>query len=320
MIGGAVLGIDIGSSRVRIATLECSKGKPRLHAVAARDVPVDAATHAEVARPELVAALIEEMLEELDTRERRCVCGIGAPAASLRSMRLPAMTSFERMQTARIEVERQLGRNLDDIVVRIHPARRRRGVYDIGAVARRVLASRVATVRRAGLKVVAVDHEALALRRCFPLVDAIVDVGLERTTFYSFAEEAHWMSWAATGGAAITEAIGRDLHLEGHVAERRKRIVGIAGAGETAVANLVREIGELVEGSKRNRSPIQRLCIVGNGSRIAGLEDRLGERLGVVVHRPVAAIELDERLPGDVARRAMADWALSIGLALWGQA
>jgi Tfp pilus assembly PilM family ATPase len=317
MIGASMLGVDIGSSRIRIASIYRRNGKPYLRAVVARDVPSEAVTPAEVARPELVSALIEEMLGELGTRERRCVCGIGVPAASLRLMRLAPMTSLERMQTARLEVERQLGRKIDDVVVRIHPSAHRPGVYDVGAVARHALASRVSAVRGAGLRVVAVDHEALALRRLFPDVDAFVDVGLERTTVYSFSEADYAMSWTATGGAAITETIRRDLHLEAHTAEQRKRIVGIAGAGESAVADLVREVGALVTSAARPRPPSAALCVVGNGSRIVGLDDRLRRCLGVGIRYAKPTIELDDRVQDDVARRAMPDWALSIGLALW---
>jgi Tfp pilus assembly PilM family ATPase len=128
------------------------------------------------------------------------------------------------------------------------------------------------------------------------------------------------MTWTATGGAAVTEAIRRDLNLEPHIAEQRKRVVGIAGAGESAVVELVREIGALIETGRRGRAPIVSLCVVGNGSRLPNLEDRLGERLGVAVHRTLPAIALDERLPPEVARRAKTDWALAIGLAMWTRA
>lgn len=317
MNGQIPLGVDIGSSRVRIASLERCNGMLRLRAVSSRDVPEDASSHGDVARPELVAAVIEEMLEELGTAQRSCVCGIGAPAASLRAVNLPPMSSLERMQTARLEVERHLGRSIDDVVVRIHPERNRRGAYHVGAVARRALTSRVTAARRAGLKVVAVDHEAFALTRCFPSADAIVDVGLERTTLYSFTGQDYAMSWTATGGASITQTIQRELNLEVHAAERRKRIVGIAGSGESAVTNLVREIAALVEGAKSQGPRRGGLCLVGNGSRIAGIEERLSERLGVRVDRSAPSLELDERVPLDVARRAMADWGLAIGLAMW---
>jgi len=311
------LGLDIGSSRVRLALVERVAGKPRLHAVAARDLPADVATHGEVVRPELVAASIEEMLAELNTDERRCVCGIGTPSASLRSLRLPTMTSLERTQMARLDVERQLGRKIDDVVVRIHPVPERAGTYQVGAVARRALATRVAAARRAGLRVIAVDHEAMALRRCLPFADAIVDIGQDRTTCYAFSESECSMTWTGTGGASVTHTIGRDLQLEFHTAERRKRIVGTAGAGERAISDLIREIAHMFEASKKMQRGAGTMCVVGNGSRVNGLEDRLRDRLGIAYRPNAAAVELGDRVPADVSHRAMADWSLAIGLALW---
>ncbi|HEY8321113.1 MAG TPA: pilus assembly protein PilM [Candidatus Baltobacteraceae bacterium] len=313
----SVVGIDIGTSRVRIAYGRGAGRMAEIEAVIARDLPADSSADGEVVDADLVATVIEDMIGELGVRARDCVCAVGPPVASLRLLQLPRMSPLDRERAARIDVERRLGRATNDVIVRTSPVTGLLDGYLVGAVAGRALRSRTAAVRRAGLRARAVDFEGSALARAFPDADAILDVGTARATLHAVRDGIPTTLWSPIGGAAVTAAIREDLGVEQRAAETRKRSVGAAGAGAAAFEEVVAEASTLVRSARRRNCSIERLALFGNGSRLTGLRAAL-ERAGdvrVVAARP-AGLSADA-YPDDVALVGAADWGLAIGLARW---
>jgi Tfp pilus assembly PilM family ATPase len=305
------LGLDLGASRIRIALARAeADGSARVTAVASRDVAGD---------PALLPALLEEMVAELGTRERRCVTSVGVPRATLRIMKLPKMTWAERVRTARFEAEQFAEWDVHGAPtgVRIHEFDRSQGLYAIGATRTGELEALGRLLRSSGLRSVAVDHDAFALRRVLPLCDAIVDVGLERSTLHVYEAASVRSIHIPLGGACVTRGIAQDLSIDALSAERRKRILGSAGAGNDARDELVRAIATAVERS-RARSPITRLALTGNGARLPGIGPSLETSTGAIVEIPVAQSAPYDAYPHDVIRSAAPDWALAIALSTWG--
>ena len=316
------LGVDIGSTRVRIACAELDRtGRICLRAVVARNVPARiVASDGSISEPHALAALIAEARAELGVRECRAVAALGAPAATLRVVQLPRMTRIERIRAARFEAERFTAGELDDHapIVRIYPAEKR-DCWAIGAVRADMLATCAQTLRLARLRPVAIDHTANALRRALTSGDAIADVGSERSTLYAFSERGPLAWTLAHGGAEVTRSIAGELAIDYATAERRKRILGVCGAGTDARARLVEGLAALVEAA-RLRLPIQLVSLTGNGARLTGLKERLETACGAAIDIPAAA-SLDTRAyPIDVVRAAAPDWSLAVGLALWSTA
>jgi Tfp pilus assembly PilM family ATPase len=316
------LGVDVGSTRARIACGEATReGSVRIRAIVARDLPDDAVSPMHVEQPELVAAVIEEMLAEIGTRERRCVLAIGAPACALRTVRFPKMSSPERLRASRFEAQRFAGWDLDEegSIVRLHPADRAAGIFAIGVTRAESIDSRVASVRFAGLRAVAIDHDALAMRRVFPECDAIIDVGAERSSVHCFGPAGPSSLVAQIGGATITRGIAAELSIDMPTAERRKRILGCAGAGITAIEEVVTSIAALVDRA-RTRNTVDRVAVTGNGARLPNFVRALEEATGAIAEMPVPDVLHTAAYPEDVVRAAAPDWALAASLASWGTA
>lgn len=313
------LGIDLGSTRARIACGESNRaGAVRIRAIVARDVPDDAVSPWQVEQPELVAAVIEEMVAEIGTRERRCVLAVGAPACVLRTVRLPKMTWPERLRASRFEAQRFAGWDLDedDSVVRTHAIDRGTGTFAIGVAHPLGINSRVSAVRSAGLRAVAIDHDAFAMRRIFPDCDAIVDIGSERLSLHVFGASGPISLAAQTGGAAVTRGIAAELSIDVPTAERRKRILGCAGAGQMASEEVIAAIAALVDRA-RSRTTIERIVVTGNGARLPNFVHDLEEATSAVAEMPVPEVLHTGTYPDDVVRAATPDWALAASLALW---
>jgi Tfp pilus assembly PilM family ATPase len=316
------LGIDIGTTRARIAVAESSRdGGGRFRAIVSRDLPEGSSSSSGISDPEIVAIVLEEMLDELGVRERRCVAALSMPSAVLRLVRFPKMSWAERTRAAAFEAQRFVpwDMSLERSQVRVHASGRSDGLYAVGVTRADAAETRLRALRTARLKPVSIDHDGFALHRMLPHYDAILDIGFERAILH-VADERAPRSWnAPAGGVDITRGIALDLAIDEASAERRKRILGAAGAGREAHAGVVARIASMIERA-RSRTPIARIAAVGNGARVPGLAADIESAAGTIVEMPVADMLQTADYPEDVVRAAAPDWTLAAGLALWANA
>ncbi|HZZ63925.1 MAG TPA: pilus assembly protein PilM [Candidatus Baltobacteraceae bacterium] len=308
------LGIDIGSSRIRIACAKATEGGPLVSAIAVRDVAIgdDAGQSA------AAAMLIEEMLDELATGERRCITALAEPDAWLNVIRAPRMTAWERDRWAQYEAKRLAPFSLDDATIRIHPTAQA-ATYALGAAKSSAVRRHLQILRAAKLKPVCIDYQAFALFRALPGFDAVLDIGLARTLLHIRVENGQMTLYAPCGGGDITQGIARDLQIDAAAAEKRKRILGTAGAGEHVRSAVASDIANLIR-EARSRLGVSnvRIAAVGNSARLPGLCADIAAKSEAVVESPVSAALQAVQAAPDVVRAAACDWTLSAGLALWG--
>ncbi len=234
-------------------------------------------------------------------------------------MRLPNRSRVELERAAVREAQRQIGYAISDALVRIHPVSNQDHLFAIGVVKKGVLQSRLRTLRKAGLKVVAFDHEALALRRAFPNYGAVVDIGHERSSVHFYGDVVPQTVQYLSGGAEITRAIERDLFLDNTTAEKRKRTLGTLGAGEPSRLALIHELVRLFDAMDKSNFQFDRVGLVGNGSRLDGIAAELEGRIGMPVDAAMSQIVSDRACRRDMNIGSAADWALAIGLCQWGR-
>jgi type IV pilus assembly protein PilM len=298
------LGVDVGSARTRLALLERdAAGRPRLVAVATR------------ASSEDPSSAIREARAELGTRERRCVLALGGADALFRAAAFPTMRASERRRAARFEAARFVPYPLNEATVRVVTSGERCTI----AVARTAaLEARVSAAKDAGLRPIAVDDAAFALRRAFPYADAIIDVGEGSTALVVADDPLPLTRTVGIGGRAFTAAVVASLGIDEAAAEARKRSVGLAGAGEYARAALVEQIASaLIEHRASGRSALRAIALTGNGARLSGLAEALERALAIPVRLATLGADASAALPADVVRAASPDWGLAYGLALW---
>lgn len=311
------LGLDIGASRLRIVASVVTQEGARLQSVATRNLSEGVATSGQIRDVPYVAAVIEEAWSELQVREKRCVLSVGEPDGLLRLVEFPKMTSFEREKAAAFEAQRYIAYPIDEAVVRVHPVDEKQNVFAIGVVRESMLRSRVQAARAGGLKVVAVDHESLAFGRALPDFDAVIDIGLERTAVHLLTRAPGASVYHAAGGAAITRGIERELAIDPRSAEKRKRILGTVGGGESARSAFLADLTALLENSMSRSRPLSRVALCGNGARLNGFAADLERATGLLVEIAPAAPMHISPYPSDVIRAGAPDWNLAAGLSLW---
>jgi Tfp pilus assembly PilM family ATPase len=309
------LGVDIGATRIRVVEASATPEGARVRAVAVRHISSDVSSSGAISDIDYVAALLDEAVREIGTRERRCVCALGQPDALLRSVTFPKMTPVERERSARFEAQRYVDFPIDEAVVRLHPIAGA-AEWTLGIARSFAVTTRLATIKRAGLKAIAVDHESCALARAFPRYDAIADVGHQRTSLHVRTKAAPMTFQTFNGGADITRAIERELSIDQQTAEKRKRILGTAGAGERARAALATDIAALIANARKT-APISRVALVGNGARLPGLGADLETSTNAMFDLPVTETLQAGAYPEDVVRSSAPDWTLAASLTTW---
>ena len=304
------LGIDLGSHRVRVAALEYRGERPELVGVAARDVDGadDAAT----------AGAIEAACMELGTRERRCVIGLSEPTALIRRVSFPAMSRREREKAARFEAARFIDYPIADAIIRIESILDAPTDFHLGVARKSEIERRVSLLRKAGLRPLAADHEAFGYRRISPNVDALLDIGHERSTLHLFASSIPVSILLSTAGRTLTDSVAASLGIAFSAAERRKRTLGLAGAGDSARDFFVDEVATaLIEYRAAGGGELRSIALAGNGSRLFGIGDRITSTTAIQTAPAEFGGTIGSTLPRDVLRAAAPDWMLACGLALW---
>lgn len=311
------LAVDFGATHVRVAAFACAPEGPRVTGIAVRPLDEDAMERGVLVEPDLVAEIVEDAVADLGTRERRAVACVGAPEAVVRPLALPAMNAYERQKAAQYESRRYVDFQPGESVVRLYPTRAR-GTYALGIAAKAAIKSRATCLRLAGLRPRAIDHESFALLRAFPNHRAVLDVGFRRSSLHvrmanGLPETYH----LKTGGDVLTQGIASDLAIDRGSAERRKRLVGTAGAGEAArrefAADVVRLFEALPPGARASG-----VVMTGNGARTNGLLTDLATFTGSGIEMAASGALRGAAYPDDVVAARASDWNLVAGIALWG--
>lgn len=301
------LGIDIGSESTRVALSEIdAEGRPSLIAVAVR-ATADHPSHA-----------VAEAAKELGTKERRCIFGIGAPDAMLRSVTFPPMRKNERERAARFEAARFIDYPASEALVRIEARDENLNDYSLGIARKSSIARLHIVAKSAKLSIHAIDDRSLALQRVYSGVDAILDVGASGASLHLYGHRLPRSSRFASGGAAFTEAIATSLGIETRVAEQRKISIGVAGAGDGLRDSFIEAIAsEIIDFRAAGAGDVGSMILVGNGSRLANLSDDIQRATAIPTRLGELVPDVSRRLPADVLRAAGPDWSCAVGLTMW---
>jgi Tfp pilus assembly PilM family ATPase len=300
------LGVDVGTHHVRVALVERdAQDIPRLITVAVRP------------RGDELASILADAVSELPTRERRCVFGVGAPDAVLRTVQFPPMSRLERERAATFEAVRFIEYPIEDATVRIESHPHDPASHILGIARRSPLTNLTGVAKQAGLRCVAIDNVALALGRALPESDAVLDIGADGSSLIFLGDSLPLAQRLDRGGNHFTSAIAESLGIDFPAAEHRKRIHGLSGAGMLALEKFVEIVASSILRHRASGANIRRLTLIGNGSRLVDVLDALGTATAIPTSYATFESSVCQTLPPDVVRVAAPDWCTAYGLALW---
>jgi type IV pilus assembly protein PilM len=335
------LGLDIGSSYVKLVALSRRPEQWALKHVALSSLPEGSIVDGEVMDSGAVADSIEALFTQLGLDERRVISGISGRAVIVKPIRIPTTNPDELAQSVSWEAEQYLP-SLDDVNLDYHVIETGENFTEVLLVAakRERLEAHLMILRLAGLEALAIDVDSFALGNCFELAEpeaargtvALVNVGASLTNVNVLsAGSPRFTRDISFGGYNYTEALARELELSVADAEAAKR-GGLDGVDLAAVDAVVGETTlELVDEISRTLTHFtgtnpelvpDAVVLSGGCSGMLQIKASFEDALAIPVRRldPLASIDLGESEMDFEDLGALAPHlAVGIGLAIRGE-
>ena len=170
MAGGSVVGLDIGSSQIKVVEMKRSGGGVEITAMEVAPTPLQAMENGEITDAQMLGRVVKELLSKAKISAKKVVSSVsGQNSVVVRVIEVPQMKPAELEETMKWEVERQVPFNVNESIVDFKKIDRPEGYAEgqnmdvLLAVARQDMIDRhVEMLFAAGLKPSAIDVEPLA--------------------------------------------------------------------------------------------------------------------------------------------------------------
>lgn len=344
------IGVDLGTSSVKMAQVRVSKGGVELVGAAWSQTPADGAK----APTDRLAAQLREVHDLLKTggfSGQKAILSLPADMVEVQSIKVPILAERELENTVRAEMQPKLPYPVDQAVIRhllagtVHTGGKETQERIVVAVPRAELKKCLDMARREGLEVVGVNIEACAVVECFSRlfrrsvdesrVTLFIDIGWASTqVVLAHGRKMVFARNLPVGGKAIDEAVAEVLAIpldqahEIHMRMLRDTSEGAAADDlfrllDARIADVTDEIAQCLryyESIFVNRA-IDRIIFVGGQAHNNRLCRCIAERLNLPaqVGDPMAGIKrMDGRdWPAQMdTREPQPAWAVAVGLSL----
>ncbi|RZS89415.1 type IV pilus assembly protein PilM [Motilibacter rhizosphaerae] len=339
MASRAGIGLDIGTTAVRVVQVAERRGRLRVTRMGEVALPPGAVREGEVVDSAAVAAAIRQLWAEVRPSSKRVGLGLASRRVVVRQVDLPSMPVDELRASLPFAVGDLIPMPTDAAMLDFWPVEERdagggsvvRGL--LVAAAKQAVDDAVGAVQAAGLTPVSIDILPFALLRALhsgapqdapPAVEALVDIGADVTSMVVHsAGRPLFVRSLLRGGAAATEAIATRLAVDFATAEALKRgdlappdvetgeaVRALLDESAAEVALEIRNSLGYYAATAGGSSPVERVVLSGGGALLSGLLPRL-----VLDGMPVEVASPTHALPGDDSVPSFAT-AIPVGLAL----
>jgi type IV pilus assembly protein PilM len=238
----AVLGLDIGTSRIKFVEARAGRRGPLITAAGIGLTPRDTISNGVIVDPDTLGAAIRQLLEQHGVKTRAVISSVASQSSLVvRPIEVPRMTRQELAQTMQFEVERHIPFAASEVVMDFQPMvppeqlpAEATNMEVLLAVAQEdMINNHVQALLRANLQPSVLDVEPLAA--CRSLIDINADEGSYDHTYALLNVGANTTDLSIirrgvlsftrpvpNAGDQITQAVADALGYEFHEAERLK--------------------------------------------------------------------------------------------------
>jgi type IV pilus assembly protein PilM len=332
------IGLDVGSTSIRAVEVTHGKDRPVISNFGQALLPAGAVVGGVVKDDRAVTSALRQLWTAQNFKTKNVILGISHQQVIVRDIEVSNLPPREMRQALPFQVRDVLPMPVDQALLDFYPLEDP-GKNDtvIGlliAAPKEAVLGTVDAVERAGLHVTQVDLACFAALRAAALVaddtEAVIDIGANATNFVIHTDGVpRIVRNIPRGGSEITKMMALRLGMSMTEAESLKCHVGlIRGEGPETAEVVVEAIRPLISEIRSSlnyysagnpRENVSRLALVGGGSLLPGLIERLTDELGVPAYLsdPLQRVN-DSRRGGrhDVLGRFRSSAAVSIGLTL----
>ncbi|MGQ9645255.1 MAG: type IV pilus assembly protein PilM [Thermodesulfobacteriota bacterium] len=337
-----VLGLDIGSSSVKLVELNRAKGGFKLENLGLSPLPPEAIVDGALMDSVTIIDAIRELVSTTKTKRKDVVTSVSGHSVIVKKITLPFMTEAELEESIQWEAERYIPFDINDVNIDFHmlgTSSENADLMDVVLVAAKkdIINDYQSVIVEAGLNPAIIDTDSFALENMLEInydIDkddtvAIANVGASITNINILKNNtSSFTRDIFKGGNQITEEIQRQLHIDYEEAERIK--VGNKGdtTSPSALQNVLKtasealavEIGNSLDffQSTSTSEKVSKLYLSGGGSKIKDFDIILQQQIGIPVEvaNPFKRIEYSgKNFDMDYLREIGPIMAVAVGLA-----
>jgi len=334
-----MLGLDIGSSSIKLVQVEGFGPEARLKDFGTAKLLPEAIVDGEVMDRQLVVETIQNLFEAKRIKCRNVATAVSGRAVIVKKIQMERMTPEDAREAIHWEAEQHVPYDINDVCLDFQileeNADPKRMEVLLVAAKREMLASHADLIREAGLAPLVIEVGAFAVQNILSInydfapdeVVAMVNVGSEITNINIVRSGIPlYTQDLSLGGATFVEAVQKNFNLSHSEAE-----AAVTGEEEAQfdLAQVVSSVGEeLATGIERSvlylqtsgeSEALNRILLTGGGVRIPGLVEFLSKRheAPVEVADPLRRVQFDPGLFGSQRPEDVApSLAVGLGLAL----
>jgi type IV pilus assembly protein PilM len=345
LAGKNLVGVDIGSSAIKVAHLRETKKGYQLVSFGMEPLPPQTIVDWNVMNSGAVVDATSMLWRSARIKQRDVALSISGHSVIIKKIPVPMMTDDELEEQIHWEAEQHIPFDINDVEIDYEVLTKRddQGQMDILLVAAKKdeINDYAQVAREAKLRPLVVDIDAFALQNCFEMnygadlseTVALLNVGASLTTINIVQGGVTMFTRdMASGGNGITEEIQKQLGVSFEEAEAYKT-GGRTGSDTDVVPEevhgIVRQVVESLAGEIQRSldfylatsagGDVDRIFVVGGTARLHSLVAAIEERARVPVEPldPFRRVAMDERSPyAQLARQHASQAAVSVGLAL----
>ena len=354
MTNNSVLGLDIGSQQIKAIWVDRKRKEFTLRGAGMVPTPLDSVQDGAILDTMQVTAAVQQLLEDNQIPPMDAVAAVSGSHVLVRAIKMPEMPPATLRKSIRFEAAKHLdaGKNAFGIEASAveFEVLGRSGTppqLDVLLVVapNTMVQARQKVMEGAGLEPLAVDVEAFALLRAVEAVGTspvpeealvVLDVGATYTDLNIVMNgDVAVTRSIPVGGNALTASVASVLNISLEEAEQRKRDLQLPESGEAPVdadSGALLEVtipfvDEIVRELRRSviyfqsqaaeaglQVAVNQLILSGGATQLRGLDQYLGNRLGMEVSRLDAGALPQTQLPALDGHGG--EFAVALGLAL----
>lgn len=336
-----VIGLDIGSSSVKVIELREGRNGFKLQNLAISPLPSDAIVDGAVMDSVTIIDTIRDLVSGV-TKTKDVVTSISGHSVIVKKITLPFMTESELEESIQWEAERHIPFDINDVNLDfqiIGYGTENPDMMDVILVAAKkdMINDHVSVIMESGLNPVVVDIDAFAIENMAAInydIDkedtvALANIGATVTNINILKNNiSAFTRDVFKGGNQVTEEIQRQLHIDYEEAEKIKMGKQVDSAIQSVVQDVLKssseslaiEIGNTLDffQSTSTYQKISKVFLSGGGAKIKDFDVILQQQIGIPVEmaNPFKKIEYSEKnFDTDYLREIAPVVAVGVGLA-----
>lgn len=328
---GPGIGIDIGSRKIKLAKVKRKGNKLQVLKYASMTTPAGIVEAGNIYDPEELGTAMAQIVKELRLQGKQVVSAVSGPQVYTRNLVMPRMSLKELKEAISFQATTFLPIPVEEAAIDIFPLRdfedeegKKTEVFFV-AVRSIQVQNLQAACKVAGLKLVAVEIEPLAVHRVFAQNDnfetrAFLHIGAYRSYFSVFKEGILLFHRSLSfGSSAFYKA--RDFTLTAGIGPVEADKVEFVQNEQYdyLLRDVISEISRSFEyyNMQHSEDTLDQILICGAGARLTGLDEPLSANLGceVVKADTLSRLILPNNLGESDEEELLYDFPIALGLA-----